>query len=366
MIPFWLLFFFLVTLTLVFPNFSQKNKIFNINAYLFVFFSISILVFFAGFRYGSNDYSGYVDIYKEIPKINNLDKAWFENNFLNVEIGFIYFSGILKLFSENSFILFFFVALISVGLNIWAIKRISPYVYLSILLYFVYNFLLKDTIQIRQGLASSFVLASFIYHSNRKRSIILLLGAISFQATAIVALLLMFFSRLKFKSNKSYYLIIGSTFCMSVFFSGRRLFEFLMTILDLPLSLTVYFGWDEFDYNLGFFSPILVKQLIILYFLILYRYTLEQKFESFLILFNYYFFSTLWYIYFIDFAIVAGRISNLLSIGEIILVPMLISIFSRPTRNTLYILAIIYSALVLFLNLSSGKIFPYQTIFNLK
>ena len=362
MIIYWIVFFVLAFVCVLFPNFT-KNKDYNINFYLFTVVVLVLLTLFAGLRLNSNDYDGYVKIYYSIPSLNEISKHWIDSQTLNVEIGFIILCSFLKLFSSNPILLFLVSAALSVGLNVVTIRKISPYIFLSILIYFVYNFLLKETIQIRQGIASALVMYSFLFYKNRFKSILIILFACMIQSTAWIALMVMFFSRVKFKSISSYYKIIGVTFAAAFIFSGRHLFEFLLGVMNLPPSLTAYFGWEEFDYNLGFFNPVLIKQIIICFLLIVNKEKLSKKFTHFVVIFNYYFISTLWYIYFNDFAIIAGRIANLLSVGEVVLIPMLLFISSPRYKLITFVIIIIYCALVLFLNLKSGKIFPYQTVF---
>jgi hypothetical protein len=364
MIPFWFIFSFIVFFSLTFPSFS-KYKDNTLDIYFFSIFSGIILIVFAGFRFASNDYNGYVEIYNNIPDFFNLNQKWFIDNNLNVEIGFIYFCSILKLITSNPLILFIAVSTISVTLNFWTINKLSPYIFLSILLYYVYNYLLKETIQIRQGLTSALLMTSFLYYNNRIKSLILILFAITVQSTAAIALPFLLLNKILFKKNITYYYILAFVFLLSIIYSGRNAFEYIMNVMSLPPSLTVYFGWEEFDYNLGYINPILIKQIIISVLLIKNRNELIIKFPHFLMMFNFYIISTLWYMYFNDFAIIAGRISNLLSIGEVILIPMLISISNKNIRNYIYIAIILYSTVILILNLNSGKIFPYQSIFTI-
>lgn len=363
MFVYWIFFTILTSFCLLFPSFT-KEKDYNITLYLFIVFTLSILVLFAGLRFGSNDYLGYVQIYNNIPPLHELSSNWLNSQDLNVEIGFIFFCSFLKMFSSNSILLFLTVASVSVGLNIVAIRKLSPYIFLSILIYFVYNFLLKETIQIRQGLASALIMFSFLFSKNRLKASLIILIACLIQSTAWIALIVLFFSRLNFKETKTYYYIISATFISAIIFSGRHLFEFLLRIMSLPAGLTAYFGWEEYDYDLGFLSPVLIKQLLICVILLINKAELQKRFPPFIVIFNYYFVSTLWYIYFNDFAIIAGRISNLLSVGEVVLIPMLLSVLPRKHKLTAFAIIIVYCALLLFLNLQGGKIFPYQTIFN--
>jgi hypothetical protein len=363
MVFYWLIYFYLVFIGLIFPTQQQNgDRIFKLNYFFFVIVLYFTLVFFAGFRTESNDYSGYEEIYNTIPPLNKLTLQWILNKDINVEYGYIYLNSFLKLFSNNVVFLMLFVASISVGLNVYVIKKLSPYVFLSIILYFVHNFIVKDTIQIRQGLASALIFFGLYNYNRRIVFCLLILIAGSIQSTAYICFLPLLLSNFHF-TKKQLITTLLIVLLLSILFSGRQLLDKVLQFVNLPDSVMYYFGWDIYDFKLGLLSPVLIKQTCFFLVMLKYKEELNEKFEHFNIMFNFYFFSIIWYIYFNDFAIIAGRVTNLLSVGEIILIPMLISILSKKNKLNVYMLLIVYAGLILYMNLRSDNVFPYNNIF---
>lgn len=362
MVFYWLIYFFLVFFSLIFPTRQQSgNRIFKLNYFFFVILLYFILVFFAGFRTESNDYSEYEEIYNSIPPLNKLSLQWILNKDINVEYGYIYLNSFLKLFSNYVVFLMVFVASISVGINLYVIKKLSSYVFLSIILYFVHNFILKDTIQIRQGLASALILLGLYNYNKRIVFCLLILIAASIQSTAYICFLPLLFSNFRF-TNKQLLTTLLLVLLLTLFFSGIQLINKILQFVNLPDSIMSYFGWDIYNFKLGLLSPVLIKQVSFFFVMLNYKDELNEKFLHFNVMFNFYFFSIIWYIYFNDFAIIAGRVTNLLSVGEIILIPMLISILSKKNKFIVYIILIGYAGLILYMNLRSDNVFPYNNI----
>lgn len=339
--------------------------IFKINKFetfsLFIL-AILFLILFCGLRTESNDYDGYKEIFSQVPSFADLNYEWLINKSINVEYGFIILSSFIKFFSSNVVYLMLVVATLSIFLNSYVIWKVSPYVFLSLLLYFSHNFILKETIQIRQGLASAIILYAFYKHNNKLLVVLLVLLAGSIQSSAYLTLIPLYFAYKKI-TNKQFYLIFVIFIFLTFIYSGRHLFESVLNLFGLPESISGYLGWEEHDFKIGFFSPILIKQILIFSVLLYFRNQLKDKYLHFNFFYNFYFFSTLWYIYFNDFAIVAGRVSNLFSVGEIILIPMLITVVLPRQRIYLYFSMIVLGAITLFLDLKSGSVFEYKNLF---
>lgn len=357
MFAYWLFFTIIVFLSLLVIFKIKKIETFS----LFIL-AILFLILFCGLRTESNDYDGYKEIFSQVPSFANLNYEWLISKSINVEYGFIILSSFIKLFSSNVVYLMLVVAALSIFLNSHVIWKVSPYVFLSLLLYFSHNFILKETIQIRQGLASAIILYAFYKNNNKLFVVLLVMLAGSIQSSAYLTFVPLYFAY-KNITNKQYYLIFIIFIFLTFIYSGRHLFESVLNLFGLPDSISGYLGWEEHDFKIGFFSPILVKQILIFSVLLYFRNQLKDKFVHFNFFFNFYFFSTLWYIYFNDFAIVAGRVSNLFSVGEIILIPMLITVVLPRQRIYLYFSMIVLGAITLFLDLNSGSVFEYKNIF---
>ncbi len=337
-------------------------KISKFETFLIFILAIFSLILFCGLRTESNDYDGYREIFSQVPSMVDLSYEWIISKSVNVEYGFIILSSFIKLFSNNVVCLMLVVASMSIILNSYVIWKLSPYVFLSLLLYFSHNFILKETIQIRQGLASAIILYGFYKQNNKLLVFLLVMVAGSIQSSAYLVFIPLYFAY-KNITNNQYYMILITVIILTVIFSGRHLFESILNLFGLPDSISGYLGWEEHDFKLGFFSPILIKQILIFSVLLYFRNQLKDKFRYFNFIFNFYFFSTLWYIYFNDFAIIAGRVSNLFSVGEIILIPMLITILLPRQRIYLYLSIIGLGAITLFFDLNSGSVFEYKNIF---
>lgn len=359
---YWCIFLFLLILALSYTaNIKLQSIDVKIQMLFYTLFAFICLVFFAGFRLESNDYENYLEIFKEIPNLSKISSKFFFDNSLNVEYGFVFLNSLVKTLTNNVVFFMLIIALIAVSLNFYVILKISPFIFLSIVLYYVHPFLLKETIQIRQGLASALVLLAIYYNKKTYKFILFILLAASIQSTAYVCLL---FSPLVFKEYKVKWLILilFFTFGFSTIFSGKQFLDLVLTFMQLPNGIMYYLGWDIYDFKLGFFSPVLLKQLFILFFLFLKKIELSNRFDHFTVLFNFYFISILWYIYFNDFAIVAARVSNIMSVGEIILIPMLLTTLNLRNQTISYILVLLLCGLILFLNLQSSMIFPYKNV----
>lgn len=357
MFAYWTIFTFIVLISfLVFFRLSKIVK------FYFFSFLVIVLILFSGLRTESNDYDGYREIFNQVPTLFNLSINWFISKSVNVEYGFIILSSFVKIFSNNIVLFMLIVSTLSLFLNSYVIWKTSPYVFLSLLLYFSHNFILKETIQIRQGLASAIILYAFYKHINKRLVNFLIILAGSIQASAFLVFIPIYFSYKKL-SNKVYLLTFVFFLVFTFLYSGRHLFEGVLNLFGLPSSISGYLGWEEHDFKIGFFSPILIKQLFIFLILLYNRNKLQERYSHFNILLNFYFFSSIWYIYFNDFAIIAGRVSNLFSIGEVLLIPMVISICASRYRFYLYFSVIILAAVTLYLDLSSGLVFEYKNVF---
>ncbi len=365
MIYYWIVFIFLALTVMLLPDnqFSLKRGV-RAEFIIFGIFCSLLLIIFAGFRKESNDYQSYLEIFNIVPDLSTLSKSWIKKSELNVEYGYILLNSIIKLFSNNIVVFMTIVAFISVGTNFYVIKIISPFIFVSILLYFVHPFLLKETIQIRQGIASALVLLALYFYSEKKvfKSLCIIIIGASFQSVAYCCLFFLPFAKIQFKPRMTIMILIFIVIA-SFIFSGKELLDLIVNYFQLPDSIMYYFGWEIYDYKLGLFSPVLLKQVFFLSLMIINKDELLQSFKHFNVLYNFYFFAILWYIYFNEFAIIAARVSNILNVGEFILIPMLISI-SKPSNRFLFIIIIVFlSSVILFLNTQNPMVFPYKNIF---
>jgi hypothetical protein len=118
----------------------------------------SFLLFFLSFVFSYDSYvdrNNYLGYYELISS----------GGFVFVEPAFYLISYISKIFSGSPFLVFPLFASVGILLKIYVLNKMSPNIYLSILVYISYFYLLHDNAQIRIGAAMTFVLfALYVYY----------------------------------------------------------------------------------------------------------------------------------------------------------------------------------------------------------
>ena len=110
------------------------------------FLFVALIVCVAGFRDMIGGFDVY--IYGEVYEIDNIRMFLYPN----FEFGFKLYYWVLKLFSEKREFLFFVSSLVFLGGHAYIIKKWSPFVYLSLFIYFS-KFFLYSFVYVRQGIA---------------------------------------------------------------------------------------------------------------------------------------------------------------------------------------------------------------------
>ncbi|HIF9122705.1 TPA: EpsG family protein [Photobacterium damselae] len=312
-----------------------------------------LLIVISGLNSTSNDYLAYSEIIKQsaiypISEYNNI-----HGDFLfKLLSGFIYSNtGSL----DFTFITF---AFISVFFIFYIITKDSRLAFLSVLIYFSHAFLNKEMIQIRAGLASAllFVAISFQAHNKNKISFIYIMLAGCFHSSALVALIPYFFNVLLKEDNLkkiSVFLLLLSC-CFYIFNIPVVIIQSLDALGILPSGVNNYIEWSLYNYDLGLLNPNTIKQIIII-FLALYYYSNNKLYSTY---YCYFLIGVCWLISFSSIAILAARISSILTISELILVPMIIQ---KSVKNRIliswffiFIYMIMFLMNVFFRNITNG------------
>ncbi len=142
-----------------------------------------VIALYAGLRDGDmvNDYGPYVDIY--------------ESGQMLVEPTFTLISFVVKNFlGDNVIFLFVIYAVLAVALKLTAIERLTPLVFLSIMIWLSDTFMLHELTQIRTAVATGFFLLSIkpLYERKGVRFFLLILCATLFHVSALLAFPLWF------------------------------------------------------------------------------------------------------------------------------------------------------------------------------
>lgn len=327
----------------------------------FLFISGIILVVFAGFRYNSPDWMPYKVAFDEISRVG-FDYSKFEySSFFEPLYNFVVY--VITLFTVDPIYLFFIVASIAVCLNLSFYQRYSKYFLLAVLLYFVHTYLLRETMQIRAGVAAGIVLWSYKYAFERKfwKFLLLIVIAMGFHVASGVALLLYVIYGLNW-SNKTWIKILTVCFIIGIIFPFGKLLNSLPGggVFD---RILVYSWMVEQKSSAGILTnPTIVKQLFFCIIGLKYWDVLQEKMPYFKMLFIPVLLSACWLMVWNDFAIIAGRMGTFFSITEVMVVPMLMYLVTQKTRIIIGLFIILYSLLTLSLNVMVENIQPYQFI----
>ncbi|MCU7615074.1 EpsG family protein [Chryseobacterium sp. GMJ5] len=313
-----LLLFILFTIVSIFFIIDTKNKVVSIS--IIIVLAI-LLILTAGFRDKDidNDYYIYFD-------------KWRTNNMkADVEYSFILIKDIIKNHFNLSFIyLLLTYATLGVVAKLHGIKKLSPFLYGSILIYLSHYYILHEITQIRIGVATGFLLISFYYKSKNDyvNFFVFMIIAIFFHQSSSMALFLILVNNTK-KNLKPYLFLVPAGYLL--YFSNTY-FNLSIPIPYFQSKIEVYkeateAGFIE-DSTINVFNILFLLRIAILYLLVYFEDRISIHLPSFFFLIKTYAISLFTFLFFSDIPVFAFRIQELFGVVEIILFPSIIFIFS--------------------------------------
>jgi hypothetical protein len=305
---FYFLIFFLITLFALFKN--SKNE-------LFLFIATGIGLFFiAGFRGNiDRDHEGYIEYY------------YLGSTFLGqfVEPSFIIISNFVRDYLNNVNYLFVIYALIAVAIKLYAIYKITTLRLLTLVVFFSLFFLLHEMTQIRVAVASGILLLCVHFLIKKNYISFFLASAVSifFHFSSAVILILVFFKRDKLQRFYSYLIPVAYVLAFAKIGLSK-----ILPLLTIPVVLiqTKFGTYQDLGNDINLFNGLLLFRIFFSYFLIRNHEILQQKNEHSILLIKAYVIGVFSYIAFSDVWGVASRLSELMQIGEIILIPFILNI----------------------------------------
>jgi len=272
---------------------------------------------------GDRDYASYLNAYNIISN----------GNIVNIEPTFYIIVNIVKYIFSNSLFLFIIYAMLGITLKCTAIKQLSEFWLLSLLVYISHTYLLYEMTQIRVGVAAGLMLLAIkpMYERDIKRFLCYALFAFLFHYSAILILLLWFIPT--HSVNRWFYTLLIPVayllyFCNVSFLSLVKLIpiEILQKKISMYIELTKTEKTHENIFN--------VMQLVRcgLAFLFLWKLPLLKQCNKYIpILLQCYIWSIVVLVIFQDLPVFAFRISDLLGCVEIVLVPCVFYIFKSKS-----------------------------------
>lgn len=325
---------FIIVAILFLANVRTKNKI---------FFSISfILILLAGLRPEGldKDYSNYVEYFY------NVDNAFVEYSFKFI----VYLVD--SLFRNEIKFLFVIYACLGIIIKFHAIKKLTELIWASILIYISYYFMLHEMTQIRIGVSSAFLLLSIIplYNNNKRYFLLCVICATFFHYSSFIILFLWF---IKKGINKNILAILLPICIISSFISSYLFVNIpIPFIQDKMLDYIRLKNTNSTLNNINIFNAIYLTKIIIFYlFYIKYNY-ISNKNKYFNLIFSIYCLSLCVFPLLSYIPVVAFRISELLGVVEIVLLPMIYYFFkpSLISRMVVIIFSLSFLLMSLFYN----------------
>jgi hypothetical protein len=357
---YYFILFYAVLLVFSFSDAAYRINIFSVGQVrILSFIALSFLmILLAGFRsidFGADD-DTYYDAYLNASEYIDIYTFKYDYimSYLNMEHGFVLYMYFLSLLDRSEFVLFFFTALISISINSFLIVRFSPFIFVSLLVYFSNVYFQKDLNQIRFGLASAIAFFTAYLFMVRKYSfgfIFYFLGVLIHLGSA-VSIISAIFSRVKLKPKLA---IVILFVCLLVGGNGWGMYfvSLIPSESFLGEKISYYIGSGAYHYQISFFDPVNLKNIfLVLFFSYFYRY-FDGRFNFFYFFFNLLIFYSSFRFLFSDFAIVAARISALFSFVDFILVPMMICVF-RPAFIG-WLIVVSYCSLFFYMTLINPK-----------
>ena len=282
-----------------------------------------ILVLFTAFR--TIDFDPDSHAYDEIFRTNGTDSE------LLVEYSILFISDILKTFTDDVHYLFLIYAILGITIKFYAIRQLSPWYFLPLIIYFSNYFILHDFIQIRAGVASAMLLLAIkpLSEGNKKKAIVYFLIANVFHYSSLVFYPILFFSNNLSRIWK-YALIaimpVGAIlFMLRLDFLSALPIPYIQEKLEMYKTLTETGFFEEFNLKN---VPLWIQYVIILYSLYFYD-TILEKCPALPLLLKATAYSMFFFFAFSSVSVVAGRFQELLGIVELALFPCVCYTF-RP------------------------------------
>lgn len=311
--------------------FMRKEDVKHLYVVLGLFYLFVILVIVATFRPSNmSDYSNYEYVFRT-------------GDDERMEPGFMGMVRFLKNFVYEPRFFFACFAILSIGIRLRAIQKLSPFISLSLLIYLSNVFVLHDMIQIRCAVASSLALFAFnyIYERNGKFFLLTCGLALLVHYSAVLMLPLWFLN--VYKTQRLFFLfLIPVSYVLAI--TGHLVGSYVQYV---PIEV-VQNLWATYDYatqhglddGVNIFNILHLFRCALCMFLC-YNINYISKYNGIAILLvKIYAISLASFILFSDISAFAFRISEFLQVVEILLLPMLVYKFKQRFIGKLVVVMI--------------------------
>lgn len=301
--------------------FSLDKKVDTVTALICSALLFVFLLFFAIFRDGSvlPDYKAYVKLF-ENPHRN-----------MHVEESFYLLRSLVKFLSPSDNVLYLFAvyAALGIGIKFYAIKKYSPYALFSIVAWLSSFYLLEDLIQMRASVAGALLLLFIPCVAQKKwlGTVLIFLMAYCFHNSAIIFLPILFLNPARI--NRNFWIIgYGIAFLVNVLnIDFYEILNYVIKVIPTPFvsdRLSAYFirEYQVAGGRLSMYAPYTLSLTLVCFYLLFHIDRIRETSPFSIIWLKVAFMSL--YVYSLSIPGVTVRLSELLSIVHVFLIPLLV------------------------------------------
>ena len=256
-------------------------------------------------------------------------KTAFEIGSLRMEPSFVFISHIIKSYSGNFILIVAFYSLLGISLKLWIIHKLSISFWISVLIYIANFYLLHDMIQMRVSIAGAlFLIALYFIHINKRKKAFLLISiSILFHYSSIVLLLCFLINNKKI--NKLFYFMLIPA-CYILVLLNFDIVNYIR-IFNISFIQNIFDAYEKNVYvqnsTLNIFNVVQLLKVVLALLLLSKIDIIKQNYPLSILLIKIYIISISTYALFSNMPVLAVRISELLGVVEILLIPCLYRIF---------------------------------------
>ena len=291
---------------------------------------------------------------------------------IHTEPGFFLCNIVFKILNLNFNTTLLFYSAISIFINFFFISKIlsinKKYYLLSLIacftLYLSHEYILKDFIQIRAGLASAFILISVYYVNSFKKFSLFYLIAISFHLSAIPCICLPLIYKFTFRFSPLLFICIIFLLFFLPLDSFIESALSLVGITEILWKVSLYMSDETETYALGFLHPTTLKKVSLICLLFIFKRRIyDQHYNK---VFSALFLSTAAIITLSGFGIFATRVASILSVFDwisLVYLFKLIKYIKLPYAELIIYSKVLFIAFLftLYHLLFSGRLHPYKS-----
>ncbi|MGL6624279.1 EpsG family protein [Aeromonas jandaei] len=320
--------FFFSLLSMAFWSLIYGEDSANNISFLYSVFVLCAIATFRNVGFGSDD-EAYVEIFKKIAESGNGLASIFEYRYSDYNVEFLFFLllKIILLLGSDSIFLFFVVSFLAVAFNLKAIKELSPFFLVSVLVYFSHFYLAKELNAIRVGLASALVFfsAKELYYKKYFKSFLFWLVSLGVHITALLSIIpiVLYFIH---PSKRTLIFITVLLLFVSPWLNIKDIMWTLSGWGEYGEKLKLYLNADMYSYQIPLWDVVNIKNLFFVVVCLFYWDALNAKFPTFYFSFMYFFSAFAFRVFFGSFAILSGRGYSVISMFEYIIIPFAFSV----------------------------------------